>query len=86
MTDDRWSREQQEIDEAAKANPPPTPMCTAQHRDGYACELGHGHVGHHRRTLPEVTKYWWDAVDPTEIEREAEKWAPTSPPKKPGAG
>lgn len=82
MSDDRFSEEQREIDEAgAKAEPPP-PVCGAKNDEGDVCELFPFHIGNHRRKLPDGTfRYWWDVVPVEDIERVMKKFEPA--PAKP---
>jgi hypothetical protein len=84
MSDDRWSKDQKEIDEAgAKAEPPPR-TCGAQSDDGDVCELFPCHIGNHRRKLADGTfRYWWDVVSPEDIERAMKKFEPEPTKKQP---
>lgn len=80
MSDDRWSKDQQEIEDAARTHGPPLAVCGSQHH-GYTCELGRGHVGNHRAKLASGGhNYWWNVVTSEEIDEFNKHFAPTPGP------
>lgn len=68
MSDDRWSKEEREIEAAAAAAGKEPPRCAAVRR-GQACELVRGHTGNHLVTLADGTKRYWWRVPQSEFER-----------------
>jgi hypothetical protein len=83
VADDRFSPEQQAIDAAAQAAPPP-PTRTEPVRCGSPhprtkdapCQLGRGHEGNHRHDLPDGRRlFWWGTVTPEEIDEFAARFA-----------